>query len=51
MSEGIAYHDEVTALRDKEKQAKMEESKSAVDRPTRRKRRRAGDTLREKDPW
>ena len=40
-------------LREREKRAKEEAPKTenVVVRPSRRKRRRAGDTLHEKDPW
>ena len=59
MKTGLAYHDEVTALRDKQRLLRESAPSGAVDtqRPARagwpasRKRKRAGDTLRDREPW
>ena len=53
MSEGLAYHDEVSLLREKEKAEKtaaaLKPNKTQSGPP--RKRKKAGDTLRDRDPW
>ena len=59
MSTGLAYHDEVTALREKQRLLRESTPSGAGDtqRPARagwpasKKRKRAGDTLRDREPW
>ena len=51
--EGLAYHDEVTLLRENEKKAKEATALSDLAGRTRpqRKRKKAGDALRDRQPW
>ena len=53
MKEGIDYHDEVSAIREKEKAARTATPRTAEEaghRP-KRKRKKAGDSLRDREPW
>ena len=47
LEEGQKFYDEVEALRAAEKEAR----KAAGPRPRGRARRKAGDALRDRDPW
>ena len=59
MATGLAYHDEVTAIREKQRSLREAAPTRAVapERPARagwpasRKRKRVGDTLRDREPW
>ena len=53
MKEGLAYHDEVSQLREKEKKARETAALSDCAGQTRpqRKRKKAGDALRDRQPW
>ena len=52
LAEGAEYHDQVTALREKEKRARAEAKEGQGSRTVgSRKRKRKGESLRDKDPW
>ena len=59
MSSGLEYHDEVTALRERQRQLRtstpgVEEDVPQPARagwPARKRRKRAGTTLRDREPW
>ena len=53
MSEGASYHDEMAAIRAKEKAVRVVrlDPGGPGDQPRQRKRKRAGEALRDRDPW